>query len=146
MSIDLGTVASIVDIVGVITAALAAGWYAVWGQKKSQSAENDAVSKNLIDNLQKSLDLTNSDLRATSTKLDQTTKELHIMQGQNEVLKELFGGNENSIMAFVKSAPELIKMTQENGRMLSELTQAITALVKGMPNNIIPAPQLGITS
>jgi hypothetical protein len=146
MTIDLQTVAAIIDIAGVFAAACAAAWYAFFNQKGNQRAADDVVAKNLIDNLQKSLDLTTSDLKATNVKLDQTTKELHIMQGKNEVLQDLFGGNENSIMAFVKAAPELITMTKQNSDMLAELARAVTTLVKALPSVIVPAPQLEIKS
>jgi hypothetical protein len=145
-------IAATLDIVVVLVGAIAAGWYAFFGAKKNQQASDNAVSQNLIQNLQTSLDLTKSDLRDTNTKLEATTADLHRMQGRNSVLEGLFNGNEGSIVSTLKLVPELVAAIKEAnsvskanadsvGKMAAGITDLVTALREAKP-----APQLDVTS
>lgn len=106
---------------------------------RGRRSEDSSVATNLINNLQTSLNLTESNLKATNVKLEQTTKELHQMQGRNQVLEALFNGQEGSIMAFLKQAPVLVRIAEENNAMakqntkdISDLTSSIKLLVGAM--------------
>lgn len=108
-------------------------------QVRQRRAEDDDVSTKLITNLQASLTLTEKNLKETNVKLDETTKQLHLMQGRNTVLEELFNGSENSILSFLKQAPELVlfakenhTLSQKNAEDISALTSSIQDLVKAL--------------
>jgi hypothetical protein len=145
-------IAATLDIIVVVVGALAAGWYAFFGAKKNQQASDNAVSQNLISNLQTSLDLTKSDLRETNAKLEVTTADLHRMQGRNSVLESLFNGNEGSIVSTLKMVPELVAAIREanaiskaNADSVGKMAAGITELVGALGKlDIKPAPQLGI--
>lgn len=137
MTIDLSTVASVIDIVAVLGAAAAAAWYAFSGQRGSQRAADDVVASNLIQNLKTTTDIQEKTISDLSIKLDNTTKDLHLMQGRNTVLETLFNGSEGSIMAFLKMAPDLQRIADENNKLAKETNanvQALTASVDKLVN------------
>lgn len=117
-----------------------AGVLGVYGlfnmQARSRRADDDSVSANLINNLKSTVDQMKEQNAIQAVKLEQTTKELHQMQGRNTVLEQLFNGQEGSIMAFLKQAPALVKITEENNAMakrnaddIGKLTKAVELLV-----------------
>ena|SRR5579863_6864288 len=120
-----------------------AGGFAVYGMwdKATNARHKDAddTATSLINNLKSTVDLQATQLKSYSEKLDQTTKELHLMQGRNSVLESLFNGSENSILAFIKEVPKLTRLTEENNTIAkansdatTNLTKAITALLTKM--------------
>ena len=97
-------------------------------QVRQRRGENDTVASNLITNLQTSLDLTEKNLKETNVKLDETTKQLHLMQGRNTVLEQLFNGSEGSIISFLKQTPELQRIAEENNALAKATSQEVRAL------------------
>lgn len=139
MHLDLGTVLTILNLIALVVGGATAAWFAFFNQRGTQRASDDAVASNLISNLQSSLTLTENTLKATNDKLDKTTMELHQMQGRNTVLEQLFNGSEGSILSFLKQAPELMRIANENHQLaksnsedLGKLTAAINLLVTAM--------------
>lgn len=153
MPFDIATIAAILDIVAVIGAAGAAAWYAFNNQKSTLRAADDTVSSNLIQNLKTTTDLQEKTIGQLSLKLDTTTKELHQMQGRNEMLEKLFNGSEGSILAFLKEAPKLVRIADENNALakstndeIKHLTTELRALVGALSGlDLKPAAQLDIT-
>lgn len=118
---------------------------------RDRRKDDDTVATNLINNLQKTVDLQEKTIKATSDKLDQTTKELHQMQGRNSVLEGLFNGNENSILSFLKAAPRLISVAEENNTLakatnasVGQMAQALTSLMQHL-DTTKSVPQLDVT-
>lgn len=99
---------------------------------KQRKEESDKLADGLIQRLKETVDQQGKDNLALSAKLDQTTKELHIMQGRNSVLEGLFNGSENSIMAFLKQAPELLQVAQQNHELAQSTNAAIGRLAEAM--------------
>lgn len=124
----------------VIAGALAL--YGLVSRQGSQVREdNMKISQNLIENLKTTVDQQKETIATTNTKLDQTTKELHQMQGRNSVLESLFNGNENSILAFLKQTPVLMEIAHENKEFSKANSEAITGLtlvIKDMVDKITP--------
>lgn len=116
-----------------------------WRQRRT---EDDGVTQNLISNLQATVTLQEKTIGDLRTTLNQTTKEMHQMQGRNSVLEGLFNGSENSIMAFLKQAPELMTIARQNNaigtnteKQIGELTKAIGDLVAELraEREVVPA-------
>jgi ABC-type transporter Mla subunit MlaD len=128
MTFDLGTILSMLGLAGYVIA----GVFAFRGQwdksSKNKDAEADALSDKLIQRLQQTVDQSEKSVATLSAKLEQTTKELHQMQGRNQVLESLFNGSENSIMAFLKQAPVLVKMTGESNQLAKDTSASIDHL------------------
>ena len=125
MQLDLQTIGAILEITAVIVGILGAAWYAFFGAKNNQEAQGQAVSRNLIDNLQTSLDLTN-------VKLETTTKELHQMQGRNSVLEDLFKGNEGSIISTLKMIPELVASIRDSNAIAKSNADSVAKMATGI--------------
>lgn len=105
-------------------------------QSKANRVDDDSVASNLINNLKLTVDQLKEDKDAMSTKLDNTTKELHQMQGRNSVLEGLFNGSENSILAFLKQAPEIMNFAHENNTLAKSNLEAVTSLTASIDNLI----------
>lgn len=109
-------------------------------QTKQNRKDDDETASNLISNLKTTVDLQEKTINSLNAKMEITNKELHQMQGRNSVLESLFNGNENSILAFLKQAPKLLEIAEDNNKLTKEnftattnLTTAIAELVKKMP-------------
>ncbi len=124
-----------------ISGYLIAGAFALYTQyskQKTQSkTEDDKVASNLINNLKITVDQQEKALKDTNIKLEQTTKDLHLMQGRNSVLEGLFNGNENSILAFLKQAPQLMEVASENHKLAVASNEALTNLTNTMNNFLL---------
>lgn len=125
MHLDINTVLSLLGLGGYIIG----GVFALRGQwdkaSKAKDAQADELGDKLIQRLQQTVDQYGKDNAALAQKLDQTTKELHQMQGRNQVLEELFNGSESSIMAFLKQAPKLMQIADENNNLAKDTNTAI---------------------
>lgn len=137
MTLDPQNIAAYLDIAAVIAAAAGAAWYAFFNSRNNQRAADDSVSSNLIQNLKTTSDMQEKMIGTLTTKLDQTTKELHVMQGRNTVLEELFNGSENSILSFLKQAPELITIAKENHDLSKKNADDIAALTASIGKLVV---------
>lgn len=119
-----------------LAAAVVVGGIAVLGffntTMRQRRGEDDSVATNLINNLKLTVDQQKEALAATSTKLDETTKQLHLMQGRNSVLESLFNGSEGSILAFLKQAPELQRIADENNNLAKATRDEVRALTSSI--------------
>jgi hypothetical protein len=116
-----------------LAGAFVVGGIAVFGvlntTLRGRRAEDDIVAQNLIKNLQTTVQVQKEALETTNARLDQTTKELHIMQGRKEVLEQLFNGNESSIISFLRMVPDLVALTKSTNEAVASLAESIKELV-----------------
>lgn len=129
MELSLQNIAAIGELITVIVVAGSAAWYAFFSQKRSQQATDDDVATKLINNLKLTVDQQEKTIGGLTTKLDTTTKELHQMQGRNTVLEQLFNGSEGSILSFLKEAPKLTLIAEENNALAKETSNDIKSLI-----------------
>ena len=114
-------------------------------QSKSNRADDDNIATNLINNLKSTVDQLKEDKDTMSAKLDETTRQLHLMQGRNSVLESLFNGNENSILAFLKQAPDMMAFAQENNALAKSNLEATTSLTASI-DNLVKSMTLATTT
>lgn len=127
--IDLQNIAAIGELITLIVVAGSAAWYAFFNQRKSQQATDDDIASKLINNLKLTVDQQEKTIGGLTTKLDTTTKELHQMQGRNTVLEQLFNGSEGSILSFLKEAPKLTLIAEENNALAKKTSNDIKSLI-----------------
>ncbi len=99
---------------------------------RDRRSESDKVASDLINNLKLTVEQLEKANVAMTARLDQTTKELHLMQGRNEMLERLFNGAEGSILSFLKQAPSLVEMIKDNNALSHQNNAALTTLTDTM--------------
>lgn len=151
------------------TTLLAFGGYAMFGifaafgyfnrQDTTRTKESDQLADTLIKRLQQTVDQQakdlarmDTDMKAHTEKRDVEIKKLQgdlsHLTGRNSVLEDLFKGRDPGMQMFLKEAPELIRVAQENNVLgkstavsVKIMADAMTTLIEhlGAPT---PAPQL----
>jgi len=108
-------------------------------QARERRKEDESVATNLINNLQKTVDLQEDTMKKMRLEMDAHTKErneeikgirdqMSHLQGRNAVLEELFKGRDPAMQAFLKDAPMLLEITKKDHELIEESMKSITGL------------------
>lgn len=118
------------------------------GTVSSRRKESDSLADGLISRLKETVDQQQKTMDATNVRLDQTTKELHQMQGRNGMLEELFKGRDPAMQTFLQAAPRLIEIANENNVLAKATSTSVAAMADALTGFMIklaespsPVPQ-----
>lgn len=123
----------------------------IGGKAKEIQHESDGIQQTLINNYRTLIDDQTKKLQALNEENIQSGKDIAHLQGQVKTLTEILQGKDPAMQSFLKSAPRLVEIAEENNTLakhtdesLGKLADAITALVHNLDQGPKPAPQLVI--
>lgn len=117
-------------------AAAIVGGLAVFGlfnrTQQQNQASNNAVAQNLIDNYKLTVDEQDKKLKTSAEREIEQGKEIAHLQGQVKTLTEILQGKDPAMSSFLKNAPELARIADENNKLARETSQNVATLVTSM--------------
>lgn len=110
---------------------------------KTRKEESDKLADGLINRLQQTVEQQTKDIFKMQQDMVENTKnrdeeirklsdDLKHMQGRNAVLEDLFKGRDPAMQVFLKDAPHLFEITEQNNNFAKVTHDAITELAKAM--------------
>ncbi len=109
----------------------------VWDKEsRERRLENDSVTKDLLENMEKKVNAQNQIIVSLSTTSDEQTKQIHKLQGANETLTAVLNGRDPAQADIFKQAPEIFAIAKENNSLSKANGAAITELTRVMQDFI----------